>query len=72
MISATFQKVQQNLNIKRSVGAPVSVFVTKNDHFLKLCHEGQLRPPRDSRAVSDKKCLFGTDEGWQTPMTEDK
>ena len=33
----------------RSVGTPVSdkkrMFGTKNDHFLKLCHEGQLGPP---------------------------
>ena len=27
----------------------------ENDHFLKLCHEGQLEPP-----VSDEKCLFVT------------
>ena len=31
------------------------LFVMKNDHFLKLCHEGQLEPP-----VSDEKCLFVT------------
>ena len=32
---------------KRLLGTPVSdekVSVTKNDHFLRLCHEGHLGP----------------------------
>ena len=27
------------------------VFVTKNDHFLKLLHEGQLGPPLVAKNV---------------------
>ena len=29
-------------HLKGQLGPPL---VTKNDHFLKLCHEGQLGPP---------------------------
>ena len=25
--------------------------VTKNDHFLKLCHEGQIEPPVTNRGL---------------------
>ena len=44
-------------HLKGQLGPPVSdekcLFVTKNDHFLKLCHEGQMEPP-----VSDEKFCF--------------
>ena len=54
-----FSKLCKSKHLKGQLGPPVSdekcLFVTKNDHFLKLCHEGQLGPP-----VSDEKCLFVT------------
>ena len=40
---------------KRLLGTPVSdekVSVTKNDHFLRLCHEGHLGPPVGDEKVS--------------------
>ena len=50
----------------RSVGTPVSdkkwMFGTKNDHFLKLCHEGQLGPP-----ASKLSALCATREVENTP-----
>ena len=51
---SNFSKGSKNLNIKMSVGAPVSVFVTKNDHFLKLCPGGHLGPH-----VSDEEYVLG-------------
>ena len=51
------KKMALSKHLKGQLGPPVSdekcLFVTKNDHFLKVCHEGQMEPP-----VSDEKCLF--------------
>ena len=35
-------KNRKSKHLKGQLGPPL---VTKNDHFLKLCHEGQLGPP---------------------------
>ena len=40
-------------HLKGQLGAPKNVFVTKNEHFFKLCQDGQLELP-----MNDEKCVF--------------
>ena len=49
------EMISESKHLKGQLGPPVSyekcLFVTKNDHFLKLCHEGQLEPPLVTKNV---------------------
>ena len=51
---------------------PPPPWLTKNDHFLKLCQEGQLRPRKWRKSVTKNDHFCVKKASWETPVSDKK